>query len=440
MFLRNNIWHYDFFVDGVRYRGSTGFTTNEKKKAIQKVDELKVQLREGHSIDLIWEQVKRKKLSKLSVKIDTEEIFNAYIKKSNSPAGEHRLNIDKWRIRNFCDFLKDRFPTLKKISDILPIHAIEYIDFVRNSEYSNSTKNEILSTLKKIFKHIGEDYGIIENPFDKIKKFANTKSSREAFTPEELKLIGQNATGWLYSLCITAISTGLREGDICRLKKSAVNLDTGWISVVTHKTSTAVEIPILPGLKKHLEDSFKLYPESEYVYPELAEIYARCPTIIGHRVKRFFHKIGITKTTEKLEGYKNKVSKKDIHSFRHTFIYLAAVHGIPLNIVQGIVGHASPEMTKHYMDHASREIKSQFLKQIPDYLSGNPENKITVPKQITPERIIDILQKTTAQNFDKKKRRIIQLLERALNPKPFQLETLPISPVSQQEHLPNLLM
>jgi len=47
--------------------------------------------------------------------------------------------------------------------------------------------------------------------------------------------------------------------------------------------------------------------------------------------------------------------------------------GIPLPVVQGIVGHMDAEMTKQYMDHAEMEAKERLLKTMPNYLLPEPE-------------------------------------------------------------------
>ena len=38
---------------------------------------------------------------------------------------------------------------------------------------------------------------------------------------------------------------------------------------------------------------------------------------------------------------------------------------------QGIVGHASPAMTKIYSDHSSNEDRRRFMLQLPDYFLGD---------------------------------------------------------------------
>ena len=55
------------------------------------------------------------------------------------------------------------------------------------------------------------------------------------------------------------------------------------------------------------------------------------------------------------------MSVKDLHSCRHTFCYYAGLRGIPLAVVQSIVGHMTPEMTKHYTAHATMEDKRRNM-------------------------------------------------------------------------------
>ena len=75
---------------------------------------------------------------------------------------------------------------------------------------------------------------------------------------------------------------------------------------------------------------------------------------------------------EKPEG-RRAISVKDLHSMRHVFCYYAGQAGMPLSTVQSIVGHMTPEMTRHYMAHVSIKAK------LPEFLIFNstadqPEN------------------------------------------------------------------
>lgn len=377
MIKRKGIWHYDFVVGGKRYRGTTGYSDKKQAQAVE--ERLKVQYREGHSAEVVWEQTKKQLLVGNDLPIDAVKIWSAFSTQSVSRANAKRQKVYFSRLTEFCNWMKEKYPDTKKISEVTSLQAKEWWAHIRSFENSNATKNDKLVALKMIFASMGKDYGVIEDPFSSIKKLPQNSMGREAFTPEELKLIGQKASGWIYSLCVTAISTGLREGDICNLKKSSVNLKTGWISIPhTRKTGVAVDIPILPGLRQHLQEVME-ESDSEYVFPVLEQKYRNDQCSISKGIKAFFAEIGISDAVKKVDGYAKKLSSKDAHSFRHTFIYLAAVNGIPLPIVQGIVGHVTPEMTKYYMNHAGRAEKSQYLAQLPEYFFSSPGPEVVLP-------------------------------------------------------------
>ena len=55
---------------------------------------------------------------------------------------------------------------------------------------------------------------------------------------------------------------------------------------------------------------------------------------------------------------------KDLHSCRHTFCCYAGLAGIPLAVVQSIVGHMTPAMTAHCSAHASMEDKRRGMERL----------------------------------------------------------------------------
>ena len=402
MFLRGDTWHYDFIVNGERYRGTTGFKKNEKSKALEVESKLKVQAREKTSIELIWEQTKRKLMNNRTLNISESEIWNAFTKKSTEKIGQSRIHLYKRSIAAFCSWMRENHPEIKNISAVMPSHAAEWVNSIWKMNRATDTKNSIVKVLKRLFKLLGKEYGIVENPFADIKLLKKDSATRDAFSFDEANLILDKAQGWMYSLCLTAMSTGLREGDICLLKKKDVDLVAGWITTKTNKTGANIEIPIFPKLKKHLEEIYKTNQNSEYVFPELVDRYNR--RVISRDVKKFFSEIGIKGIYEKIDGYKNRVSKKDIHSYRHTFAFFAAKYGIPLPIVQDILGHSNSEMTRHYMDHAKREDKLEFFQKLPDFIS---DLKAVRPLN---QRIQRIIRKITPENLERNRERFEKLL------------------------------
>ena len=116
---------------------------------------------------------------------------------------------------------------------------------------SGRTVNAFHKTLKSVFTKLKEDAGLLFNPFD-FEMLNNESQIGEAFTIEELKLIGDNLDEFTKPIFVIGICTGLSEGDICLLKWDAIQ--DGWIITKRRKTGASLEIPILPPLASFLEE------------------------------------------------------------------------------------------------------------------------------------------------------------------------------------------
>ena len=117
-------------------------------------------------------------------------------------------------------------------------------------------------------------------------------------------------------------------------------------------------------------------------------------------MKKFLEDSGI-KTTKKVPGRSRAVSIKDVHSLRHTFCYFAGVAGIPLVVVQSIVGHMTPEMTAHYTSHADRKTKREKLAALPCFkaLTNGVERNIMVEQKRL--QIIEAIKKADSDTLNR---------------------------------------
>ena len=84
---------------------------------------------------------------------------------------------------------------------------------------------------------------------------------------------------------------------------------------------------------------------------------------IHHRINKIFKNAGIVMSVT-VEGRKHKVPEASFHSLRHTFVSMSANAGVPLHIVQSIVGHESTAMTRHYY-HENVAALKQAVEAIP---------------------------------------------------------------------------
>ena len=387
-----NDYHYDFQQSGKRYWGvCEGCTTKAEALAYEKrLRDAAKEASAQKSVGALVENFKRELTG--GDKITIAGAFDLYMSKprrKQPSVQQQQINRSQWN--DFAAFMAETYPAAEHLDRVTRAHAESYIRqlrekgrFVRvvsyqrayqgqtvshsytaQSRLSGRTVNAFHKTLKSVFAKLQEDAGILYNPFD-FDMMDNDSESRDAFTPAELKLIGEHLTPFVRPLFVIGICTGLSEGDICTLRWNEIR-DDKWIVRRRRKTGAPLEIPILPPLATFLAEQKTIAQGHEYILPEHAEMYEKNPSGISYRVKNFLEGLGIA-TTKLGRGRSRATSVKDVHSLRHTFAYLAGCYQIPLPVVQSILGHMSPEMTKHYQAHADREAKAKYLAKLPDFI------------------------------------------------------------------------
>ena len=414
VFQRGKVFHYDFVLKGERYRGSTGQTT--KKNALK--------------FELAEKEKARKGLIGTKKSIELSKAYDAFVKipRKNTRSAQREQNY-RSKYNDFVAFMAGEYPKITTMNQVTQDHAEEYIYQLQDSgrydktisyksikgkevthakaveKMAKATINDYIMVLKMMFKSLKNKANIHKNPFAEIPQLTRDSESREAFTIEELKLIGEKSKDTpLYPLFITGICTGLRESDICTLKNSEVNLKTNWITRKQDKTSNTVTIPIMAPLRSYL---LSLDRKGEYIFPELAARYlcSKKRSKIGHSVTVFLESIGIESNRE-VKGRSRRVSVRDIHSLRHTFAYMSALANIPLPIVQSVLGHMDTKMTQMYMNHASAQAKQKYLAALPDYLNTGEGADV-----LTNEYIIEKLEGMTADNWTTVKESLITAIK-----------------------------
>jgi hypothetical protein len=167
-----------------------------------------------------------------------------------------------------------------------------------------------------------------------------------------------------YPLVVTGMCTAMRRGDCCTLLRSAVDLEGGFITVKTAKTGETVQIPVFPLLRWVLEKALaKPAPRPPfYVFPDLEAHYRVNPDHLTDRVRRVMKAAGFFNPKEdeaqrpsrgavqqKREHGLRKAALRDFHSFRVTWVTVALTAGVPLEIVQKVMGHRTTAIVlKHY--------------------------------------------------------------------------------------------
>jgi len=407
----SEFYHYKFMFSGKYYTGVCKGCTKKKdalefeKRIKNKVNQLSQQKTVKALVDNFRKEITGSQDILLS---NAFELFLKKPRKSRLSKKQESQKKSYWR--DFVEFMAHSYPDAKKMSDVLDKHAEEYIQSLRENgrfnkqvafksgdktisykgqeKLSNRTCNVFHMTIREIFDKLGNDAGIIKNSFEDIPRLNDESESREAFTEEELKLITEKADDFIKPIFAIGIYTALREGDICTLKWSEVDLNKSLLTRKMSKTNRTVEIPILDDFRNFLIEQKVKSGDSEYVLPEHAEMYQKNPSGISWRFKSFLESIGI-KTTKEISGRSRSASIKDVHSLRHTFCYYAGISDIPLLIVKDIVGHMSGEMTELYQRHADNKVKMEKLQQMPDFMRIHQSTQQVIPSEEPqdPERI-----------------------------------------------------
>ena len=373
-FWRSNVAHYDFLVGETRFRGSLGIrkdsgVVNGKtpaERADEEVRLLRVQMEQKHTIEQVWQQNQNRMLAASQVNMAFDAVWDAWQARSMTNAGVDRRKLYASHLRTFCDWVCEKHPEIGVVSKLTSSIAREYLIHLRSLPGAAATKNDKLATLRMIFGTLGRECGLVENPFmsKDIRRVPMRQVNRQIYTPDQIRVLFA-APGWMYSLFVTAFSTFQREEDCCLIKKSNIFLDRNRVIFpMTEKTGVEISLPLMPRFRALAEDALASHPESEYLFPELAERYRKNPSSIGKTVKEYLAENGIGGAVIEVPGYARRVSVLDVHSIRHTAAVMAILAGWPLPMVMKATGHKTLKMVMRYLDHISDEDKDRYFVQL----------------------------------------------------------------------------
>ena len=331
------------------------------------------------------------------------EVWNEYIKSPNrnelAPSTLHaKRNV--WM--HFAKWMEHNYLPVEDLAGVTPDAIAEYLASLRANLCGSSYNNRVC-VLREIFRVLADKAGLDDDPWYGVRLRPDDSHSRRELTTEELRRLlkaakeyGNQARGtkhlapstneW-HTLFLIGIYTGLRLGDCCKLDWSQINIAQSVIQLMPQKTrrhhGRIVTIPIHPALGQALlaqgeelkmknEKSNEVDATSENsslithhsslycsgpVLPSISEWYRTSKWRVSGGLGEIFKAAYIT-TSIKIEGRRHKTPEATFHSLRHTFVSFAANAGVPLHIVQSIVGHESTAMTRHYYHENIAALKS----------------------------------------------------------------------------------
>lgn len=408
-----------------RRRKKVSLRTDKEKVALDRAQEYLEPIRAKSREEMAVHIATARKLATAG-KIEIADVWDAYEGSRNRPQSGMRTLADYARMwKQFSDWLAVDYPGIAHLAAINDDIAESYATHLKAERgLSPATFNKHRDTLLRITDTLLRRAGVGANPWRDIatesldtvtKKELSadgvTKLFKKVDAPDDPKFKLSNRHEWQVIFRAGAFA-GLRLADCVLMTWDCINLDTDQLSFVPLKTARMkkrVNLPIHPELRAQLETALTWREDdNEYVCPNLARRYGYNPSGICHDEIKVFEKAGFTVRED--NGRENLTNVIGFHSLRHSFVSFCANAGVPLAVVQALVGHGSPAMTRHYT-HIGKEAAAEAVNAIPS-MNGTDKKELTDGHELTDRDKLDKIREivTAANGLTKRDREILSVL------------------------------
>ncbi|EDM26520.1 integrase/recombinase XerD [Lentisphaera araneosa HTCC2155] len=381
IFKRGNIYYLRFTVNGKKKVVS--LKTPNKAIATKEAEKYLSPQKASNEAEAAEFIAKAKGLISTE-RISLDDAWDLYFKsKRRRDSGKSTITSYKQHLQKFVRFVEAEYDELIYLDELTPKVAEEFLESLK---VSPNTYNKYKNFLKLYFDTVSKDCGVTKNPFEGIISKSLKKESWRELNDDEVDKLTSYPKGEVWVLMNLGIYTGMRLKDAALLKWADVDLKREKIIFTPWKTAKSekvVHVPILPELRKALQWVKQQKLSNDLVLPEMAASYQKSRTNLSSLVKRIFIDLKI------------RDGKVGFHSLRHTFVSTCAKAGVPMSVVQAIVGHGSPAMTRHYT-HIDIESARKWLE---------PKNK-EVPK-IEINELFALVESMNKSNWKELKKEIL---------------------------------
>lgn len=295
-------------------------------------------------------------------------------------------------------FTKHIEPALgkKKLKDITQLNIKSLLKDLDQKGYRYETKNKVRIMLLDMFDKAMIDNYVLKNPCKGIRLTRDEKKDMRVFSREEQTEFFECCKGTFYdNLFIVAVSTGLRQGELCALTWDDIDFEKKEISI--SKTL------LYQKLEDDNKKEFHLNPPKTKTSKRTVPISRQCELALK---KQYIQRNNIMakKSAKPLEGFENllfttkfgtpicdqiiiEAIKRIVdeinlcrdeleqfemfspHCFRHTFATRCFEAGIQPKTVQSYLGHATLQMTMDLYTSVLENHRQEEMQKLENVLS-----------------------------------------------------------------------
>jgi integrase len=170
-------------------------------------------------------------------------------------------------------------------------------------------------------------------------------------------------------------------------------------------------IPMHPVLRAMLSE-IPAPDRGEYVLPETSALYLKARSALKDRVQAHFEAQKV-KTIRETPGLRQRaLVDVGFHSLRHSFVSLSREANAPLSVVESIVGHSNPAMTRLYT-HTSEAAAGAAVASLPDItgkITVTPALPVADAGTVLKGKIRELVEKLTPKTANHVKQEILSLI------------------------------
>lgn len=280
-------------------------------------------------------------------------------------------------VKRFTEFMEYRY-NIYDVEKVEKNHILEYLQDL-SASYAPSSATQHFTIIHVFFNYL-EDYGAIEDsPFRRIheKKLKIPKRLPTTLTIEEIRDIlvaayvakpmsfygavrGEDMLHYRDCLILEVLfNTGMRVHELCGLKISDYDADTGIIKFIgkgNKERKCYITASNLPKLYNH--------------YMKLRSLFLKNKGMQRDHI--FINRFGGALSSQGVRDIVSKYSKaaginKNVtpHVFRHSFATLLMEQGVNLRYIQEYLGHETILTTQRYLHISDKEAQKTLLAHHP---------------------------------------------------------------------------
>lgn len=359
-------WWADFRFNHTRYRKRS--PQNSRSGALAYEALLRHKLARGESVDApVHAEQQGQTLEQFAPK---------WLDEYAAPNNKHsELRMKQSHMRSSLIPFFGKLP----VGEITAHHIEQFKVYEQKQGMSNKTINNKLAVLSKCLS-TAYDWLKLPGTPPKVVWLKCPPSKTNYLSADECALLLSKSEGVIGEMILTALRTGMRQGELKGLQWSSIDWENRTITVRHSLCDYTRQL----GSPK--SNKIRTIPMDTDVYEALFKRKKETGYVFLDSKKRPFESHGLEKELREVR-YKAGLRPIGWHTLRHSFATLLAIKGVPLHLVQKLLGHSSISTTMRYAHGALPELRLAIDVLNPNNLLNNGVGQQAVNQWVETQKL-----------------------------------------------------